>query len=182
MSVTETSAEIETARPSEPAPSVEHLRRLIEKLPCCVVRVSIEGVLLAANDAALGLLGAGDACQVLGRGLTGWIAPEHHPLWSAFAGDVASGASRSLECDLTDLSGARRTVLLHGVPLLDHPDGTLSMMLGARDISTLRQLEGSQEQLERLLRDGRTHLEAQRAQLVGAAAEGQRLEALLEER
>jgi hypothetical protein len=181
----------------------QHLQRIIEKQPSCLVRAGIDGVLLAVNDAALGLLGARELGQVLGTPLTARIVPEHHELWKAFAATIAADASRSLECDLTDLTGARRTVLFHGVPLLDHPDGIPSMMLGARDVSVLRGIESSQrqvrpqpdptadhekqralaerEQLEQLLKAGRKHLQLQRAQLAEAAAERQRLETLLQE-
>ncbi len=172
-----------------------HLQRLIEKQPGCLMRVDLQGVLLAANDAALSLLGASETIQVLGKPLTEWVVPEHHLVWSEFSAVVASDTARSLECDFTDLSSTRRTLLLHGVPVLDHPDGTASIILGARDVTRLRQLEASQEaekpqaksfpereQLEGLLRSGRKHLEEQRAKLMAAAAEQKRLESLLAER
>lgn len=173
-----------------------HLQRLIEKQPSCLMRVNLDGVLLAANDAALSLLGASETLQVLGKPLTEWVVPEHQLMWSEFSAVVASDAARSLECDFTDLSSTRRTLLLHGVPLLDHPDGTPSIILGARDVSRLRQLETLQEaaekakpqsfpereRLEGLLKAGRKHLEDQRAQLGAAAADRKRLESLLAER
>jgi hypothetical protein len=159
------------------------------------MRVNLDGVLLAANDAALRLLGASETIQVLGKPLTEWVVPEHHVMWSEFSAVVASDTARSLECDFTDLSSTRRTLLLHGVPLLDHPDGSPSIILGARDVSRLRQLEATgeaekakpqsfpeRERLEGLLKAGRKHLEDQRAQLVAAAAERTRLESLLAER
>jgi hypothetical protein len=180
----------------------QHLQRIIEKQPSCLVRAGIDGVLLAVNDAALGLLGAREIGQVLGTPLTARIVPEHHELWKAFAATIATDASRSFECDLTDLTGARRTILFHGVPLLDHPDGIPSMMLGARDVSALRRLETAQEtqsrrqtdqsrqqaassdrdQLQQLLMAGRKHLETQRVQLAEVTAERQRLQTLLQER
>src|SRR5205814_8906503 len=48
-----------------------------------------------------------------------------------------------IECELTDLAGVRRTILLQGVPLLDHADGVPSMILTARDISAPRRLEAA---------------------------------------
>ena len=118
-----------------------HLRRLLDTLPSCLMRVGADGFVLAANDAALGLLGDRDLGHVLGSMVTVWIVTEHHDRWREFAATVASGTRCSLECDLIDLSGNHRTVLFHGVPLIDHPDGVPSIMLGARDISASRRLE-----------------------------------------
>ena len=190
-----TEAAPHSKRPRDANANAPHLQRLIEKQPSCLMRVNMDGVLLAANDAALSLLGASDTIQVLGKPLTEWVVPEHQLMWSEFSAVVASDTARSLECDFTDMSSTRRTLLLHGVPVLDHPDGTPSIILGARDVSRLRQIEASQEaeknkprsfpereQLEGLLRAGRKHLEDQRGQLVAATAERKRLESLLGEK
>ena len=45
----------------DPGVAIEHLRRIIEKQPGCLLRADLNGRLLAANDAALGLLGAREA-------------------------------------------------------------------------------------------------------------------------
>src|SRR5580692_6384600 len=101
----------------------EHLTRLLERQPACLMRVGLDGVLLATNDAALSLLGATQLGQVLGTALTERLVTAHQALWSDFADRVWKNASGSIECDLVDLSGAARTVLIQGVALVDHPDG-----------------------------------------------------------
>ena len=171
----------------------EHLRHVIEKQPCCLLRVSLDGAVLAANDAALTLWGAQDTGQVLGRSLTGWIVAEHRDRWTEFAALIGRNTSGSFDCDVTNVRGERRSMLFRAVPLLNHSDGILSMMLGVHDTSTLRVLEcrcveeaqqsvsTERDRLEQLLKIGRKHLELQRAQLADAAAERGRLETLLEQ-
>jgi PAS domain S-box-containing protein len=178
----------------ESSATIAHLRRVIERQPGCLLRADLTGRLLAANDAALGLLGASECREVLGTELTTWIVPEHHDSWKQMVARIGADAAGSVECDVIDQQGTRRTILFHGVPLVDHPDGIPSMILGARDTSALHQLESSvletshqryaeeRVHLERLLKVGRQHLEVQRLQLADAVAERQRLEALLEQR
>ena len=112
------------------------------------MRVGIDGLILAANDAALGLLGAQQPAQVLGGYMTTWITPAHQEAWREFSQFVASGTSQSVECDLTDVSGAHRSVVFHGVPLVDHTDGIPSLILGARDATALRRLEAALQESE----------------------------------
>jgi PAS domain S-box-containing protein len=134
-------------RPSAPAAArpadAEHLRRVVEKQPACLFRVGVDGLILAANDAGLGLLGANQPAQVLGGLLTTWIMPAHHAAWRDFARAVTSGTSQSMECELTDVSGTQRNVDFHGVPLVDHADGIPSLILGARDTTAQRSLEAA---------------------------------------
>ena len=129
------------ASPAAPTVDAEHLRRIVEKQPACLMRVGTDGLILAANDAALGLFGAQQPADVLGGLLTTWIMPAHHGAWREFSRTVSAGISQSVECDLTDLSGTERSVVFHGVPLVDHADGIPSLILGARDASALRRLE-----------------------------------------
>jgi exonuclease VII small subunit len=106
-------------------------------------RVGVDGLILAANDAGLGLLGAQQPAEVLGGFLTTWILPAHHGAWRDFAQTVANGTSQSMECELTDVTGALRNIDFHGVPLVDHADGIPSLILGARDTTAQRSLEAA---------------------------------------
>jgi len=185
------------------ADEAAHLRRFIETQPFCLMRVGIDGGVLAANEAALGLLGARDLSQVLGSNVIKWMVSGAEDHWRQFSARVAIGAASSFECQLTDLTGTPRTVLLQGVPLLEHPDGVPSMILGARDISTSLRIEDALrignpdklppapqgdakeiaaqhaklEALERLLKEGRTHLQGLRTQLQQAISERDQLAA-----
>jgi PAS domain S-box-containing protein len=132
----------------EPITEALHLRRLIEQQPACLLRAGVDGLLLAVNEAALRLLGGETLPQVLGTNLSKLIVPRQHEEWREFADRVRDGAAASIECDLTDLSGTRRTILLQGVPLLDHADGVPSMILTARDISVPLRLEAALRERE----------------------------------
>jgi PAS domain S-box-containing protein len=181
------------------APAVETLeasyfRRLIEKQPAVLMRVALDGAVLAANDAALGLLGAEDLNQLAGLMLPACVAPEHRERWNEFTAAVAKGTSKSFECLFTNLVGTCRQIVFHGVPLIDHHDGIPSVILSAHDMSALRRSEevfenrdsfarglvkqnepepGRLEQLERLLRDGRQHLLQLRTKLEQEHADAQ---------
>jgi PAS domain S-box-containing protein len=153
----------ESIEPPESATEARHLRRLLEKQPACLLRVGLDGLLLAANDAALSLLGAEALPQVLGRHLTDWISEPDHTPWDAFAARIREGASSSLECDVTDPAGGSRTLLFQGVPLLDHADGLPSMILSARDTSSARRLETAvrEREISRELGDLQKQLDGQ---------------------
>ena len=153
-----------------------HLRRFIEKQPACILRVGLDSTLMAVNEAALALVGAEQLAQVLGTRLTRFITPRQQDEWEEFASRVKDGAAASIECDLTDMGGTRRTILLQGVPLLDHPDGVTSMILSARDISAPRRLEMAlrEREVNRELDDLQRQLErgqAERQQLAVSLTE-----------
>jgi PAS domain S-box-containing protein len=160
----------------QPSPETLHLRRFIEKQPACILRVGLDATLLAVNDAALSLVGADRLAQVLGTKLTRFITPRQQDEWEEFASRVKEGASASIECDLSDMAGTRRTILLQGVPLPDHPDGVPSMILSARDISAPRRLEMAlrEREVNRELQDLQKQLEtnlAERTELATSLTE-----------
>lgn len=132
---------VEADTASAPDAEAEHLRDLIEKQPCCLLRVGLDGLLLAANDAARQQLGGQEPRQVLDRLFTEWIIPEHHARWHEFVARIREAGSGSVECDLVGLESAHYPALLQGVLLADHPDGIVSVLLVARDISATRRLE-----------------------------------------
>lgn len=182
--------------PSTPDTEAEHLRSLIEKQPCCLMRVGLDGLVLAANDAAQQLLGGREPRQVLNHPLTEWIIPEHHAQWHEFAARIRDSGSGSAECDLVVLEGAHCPVLLQGVRLADHRDGIESVLLVARDVSASRRLEAAlqehasarqtlaeEHQLALLYkeREARQQLKAladQRVELQGLEENARRLEPL----
>ncbi len=180
-----------------------YFRRLIEKQPAVLMRVALDGAILAANDAAMGLLGVEDPNQLAGLVFPACLPPEHRHGWNEFTAAIAEGTSKSFECLFTNLVGTCRQIVFHGVPLLDHHDALPSVILGAHDMSAFRRSEeafekksfagsvvteheapndGRLEQLERLLRDGRHHLLQLRTKLDHEHAEAQSLAVALAER
>lgn len=162
-----------------------HLRRLIEGQPSCLMRIDLGGQLLAVNGAALGLLGATELGQALNRNLREQIVPDHRSRWRDFAARIGGGQPASMECDFTNFGGAERSVLLQGVPLLDHPDAVPSVIVSARDTSATRRLEQVLEKEVEIELDAAID-EQQRAdelkeQLDAAMLEQTRLEMLVAE-
>ena len=166
-----------------------YLLRLLEKQPSCLIRVALDGTLLAVNEAGLKLLGTEVLHQVLGRSLVDWLQSAQRPQWAAFADRVWAESSGSIECELVDQAGTHRVVLFQGMALREHPDGIRSMLVSARDASTTRRLEhtleqegqdrqqadGSPAQLDATVAGQRRLLE----QLQQGEAERQRLQGLL---
>jgi hypothetical protein len=156
-----------TALAGDTSADAAYLLTVIEKQPSCLLRVGIDGRLLAANRSALRLLGTGDLAQALDRTLTERILPAHRERWRDFLTRVWEIGSGSIECDMTDVAGVQRTLLLDGVALREHPDSNRSMLMGARDASAGRRLEKSLEEDEASRVQER---EAQRRQLETAHA------------
>ncbi len=137
------------------------------------MRVGHDGLLLAVSDAALTLLGATQLSQVLGTDIANYLngAPG---LWRDFAERVGRSGSASVECEMIDLGGAPRAVVLMSVAMPDHPDGLDSILVTVRDVSTARRLEASlheRDALRRSMDDAAARLaavDADRAQLHAA--------------
>ncbi|RPJ63736.1 MAG: hypothetical protein EHM24_23955, partial [Acidobacteria bacterium] len=170
----------------DPSVEVAHLRRLLDIQPGCLMRLGADGTVLAANDAALALLDLTSRAQALGRDFTAWVPPEQHERWKAFANAIVQGVPASIECDITIPPGNRRPALFHAMPLADHPDGLISMLVAARAVSGQRQAEAAIVELEEQLRQrdvdrqtALTEAEANRCGLVDMVAA---LEARVRER
>jgi PAS domain S-box-containing protein len=139
---------------------VERLRTLLERQPSCLMRVGVNGTLLAVNDKALNLLGARGLEGVLGSSLVDRIdAEDTASLWEDFVRRVSNAGSASVECEMKDLAGVRRAVMVQAVTLPSHPDGDVSFLLTVRDVSTSRRLQASLQEQEELRRSAQHGLD-----------------------
>ncbi|MBM3818387.1 MAG: hypothetical protein FJW14_05130 [Acidimicrobiia bacterium] len=135
---------------------VERLRTLLERQPSCLMRVGVDGTILAASDAAVSLLGARGLVFVLDTSLVERLADNGPQVWADLVGRVRQSGSASAECEMNDLTGLRRDVVLQGVSHPPHPDGIESMVVVVRDVSMARRLEESlreQQELRRAAQD-----------------------------
>ena len=145
---------------------VERLRSLLERQPSCLMRVGTSGTLLAVNDKALSLIGARGLEDALGSSLVDRIDAENNAsLWKEFARRVSNAGSASVECEMTDLAGTRRAVMMQAVTLPSHPDGEQSFLLTVRDVSTSRRLQASLQEQEELRRSAQLGLDDATASL-----------------
>src|SRR5690349_4341480 len=88
--------------PSPPVGMISHLKHLIESLPVCVMRIDLNGCLLAANDSALQLLGVTEHAKVLTKSLSERVSAEHTEDWHAFLQRTWTEGAGSVECELID--------------------------------------------------------------------------------
>ena len=139
------------------------------------MRLGADGTVLAANDAALTLLGVKSGAQALGRDFSFWLPEDQCDRWRAFSGAVVQGYPASIECDIAASSGDRHPTLFHGVPLADHPDGVTSIAVAARSVSGQRQLGAAIVELEGQLRERQGEAFKARARLAEAEASRQQL-------
>ncbi len=167
---------------------VEWLRGLLDRQPCCVMRVGLEGTMLAVSEAAVSLLGARTLSDVLEKSLLPCLQGDAERLWNDFVARVLYGGSASVECELDDLTGTRRAVILQGVSLPTHADGIESVLLAFREVSTARRLEASLEEQESLrraaqddLRQAQEEIQQLQARLDEVTADRNRLHVMLEQ-
>ncbi len=165
----------------DPATEVEHLRRLLDIQPGCLMRLGADGQVLAANEATLKLLGIDALGHALGQQFTVWIPSDQHDKWNEFSAWVIQGSAASIECDLLTPSGDRRTTLLHAVPLSGHPDGIESMAVMARAVSDRRQLETALETRGTQLYQAEADRMEAMQRLEEAEADRRKLEAMVHE-
>ena len=176
-----------TAPPDlDPAVEIERLRALLEKQPSCLMRIGTDGTLLAVNEVALTLLGARALTDVLGTSFTDRIQGDG-TVWADFVRRVSQGGSASTECDMNDLAGMPRAVMMQGIALQGHPDGDESLLVSVRDVTTARRLQASLQEQEDLRRTAQASLDEAsaslrdlRARLAQATAEQNRLREALE--
>src|SRR5262245_38782239 len=119
----------------------DHLRRLLDIQPACLLRVRRDSIVLACNDAGLSLLGYQHLAEAIDRNLADWLDQESRQPWSQFVERVWAEGSGSLECRLVQTGAEPRAGLFKAMALHDHPDGFESMLLSARDNSSLERLE-----------------------------------------
>ena len=128
---------------AEPQAELERLHKLLDRLKSCLIRVTPDGKLLAVNDAAVDLLGGRELAQVLGTNFLDYLRDGGAALWRDFVQHVSDTGAGSLECEIDDLGGTRRMIMLLGVVITDHPDGIASMLVTVRDVTTAKKLEAS---------------------------------------
>ena len=78
------------------------------------------------------------------------------------------------------LTGARRSVLVHGIPVLAHPDKIPSILVVARDVSDRHEIEKSLEEREGKIRELELELDSLQSQLTQAQAERRTVQADLD--
>ena len=126
------------------------LRSLVEKLPACIVRLSVDGVVLATNDRAVTLLGALNAAQLLKKQFDMIVTADARAAWTDFVVRVCAGETRSTEVAITTLDGIERTVEAAAVPSPAEFGRSPSLLMVLRDVTERKRLEAAVEQVTEL--------------------------------
>ena len=154
------------------------LRAMLETAPVCLMRVAGDGTILAMNIAALDMVEAERAEQMVDESWYERVAPDAQAACRDFIERASHGERGSFECQIQRLSGAHRTVLMGAVRAPVDADGAPSALVAMRDLDKTRSLEAGltqgREKLEGL-ETALSDLEAQNQQLV-AGHEAERAE------
>jgi PAS domain S-box-containing protein len=150
------------------ASTEKRLRLIIDSSPVSLVVVGPEGTVLAANRCALDAFAAQRLDQVVGHPFDRLVAPEHRANAVDFVAAVCKGTSGSLEYDLVDENGTRRTMETRAVPLRREGTepavflgATWEMTEGKRQGALITDhFAGEREALQQAVQDARQAAEA----------------------
>ena len=91
------------------------LRAMLETVPVCLMRVAGDGTILAMNIAALDMVEAERAEQMVDGSWYERVVPDTRAACRDFIERASRGGQGSFECQITRLSGIPRTVVLGAV-------------------------------------------------------------------
>ena len=144
------------------------LRAMLETAPVCLMRVAGDGTILAMNIAALDMVEAERAEQMVDESWYERVVPDDQAACRDFIERASHGERGSFECQIKRLSGTHRTVLMGAVRAPVDADGTPSALVAMRDLDKTRSLEAG-------LTQGREKLGALETALSELAAQNQQL-------
>ncbi|HQT29896.1 MAG TPA: EAL domain-containing protein [Thiobacillus sp.] len=117
------------------ADSTLRLQTIIEAEPECVKQLAADGTLLQMNRAGLDMIEADSADQVVGRKVSGIIAPASRKDFMLLTQRVFAGGQGTLAFEIIGLKGSRRWLETHAVPLRDTQGKITSLLSITRDIT-----------------------------------------------
>jgi diguanylate cyclase (GGDEF)-like protein/PAS domain S-box-containing protein len=113
-----------------------YLRAVFDNEPECIKLLDREGRLLDMNPAGLAMLGADSLEAVRGRKVSCMVGTADKPLFEDMIEAVFRGESRRLVFEAVGLTGVRRHLETHSVPLWDSDRRAVRALLGVtRDVS-----------------------------------------------
>ena len=124
-------------------------KALFEAEPDAVLVVAGDGALREVNPAGLILFEAERAEEVVGRTLSAFLAPTQWEAFRSYVERVGGGHKGSLEVEIAGLKGGARTVLVRAAPL-ENPGRGASLLVLARDVTELRELESDLRESQKM--------------------------------
>src|SRR5881296_1139813 len=124
-------------------------KALFETGPDALLVVAGDGALREVNPAGLLLFEAKRPTEVVGRTLSEFLAPPHREAFRSYVERVGGGHKGSLEVEMAGLKGGARTVLVRAAPL-EKPGRGASLLVMARDVTELRELEADLRESQKM--------------------------------
>src|SRR3989475_10559354 len=128
-------------------------KALFEAEPDAVLVVAGDGALREVNPAGLILFEAERAEEVVGRTLSEFLAPPHREAFRSYIERVGGGHKGSLEVGMAGLKGGARAVVVRAAPL-EKPGRGASLLVMARDVTELRELEADLRESQKMAAGG----------------------------
>ena len=128
----------------------DRFRTIVEATPECVKLVARDGTLLHMNSAGLRMVGAGRLEDVVGDSVYDLIALEDRERFQRFNEDICEGARGSLEFDIVGITGVRRHMDTHAVPVRS-ADGTLVQLAVTRDVTDTKLAQVDSQRLSAIV-------------------------------
>ena len=117
------------------------LQTIIDTEPECVKLVAEDGALLQMNRAGLAMIGADSLAQVAGLPVSDLVAPEHRAAFLALNRRIFAGESATLEFEIVGLTGVRRWMETHAVPMRDTHGRITAHLAVTRDVTARKAAE-----------------------------------------
>ncbi len=130
------------------------LRAIVDNEPESVTVLDLDGRIQQMNPAGLRLIGA-DWPRASGREFLSLVAAEHRMPYTDLESRAIGGWTGTLEFDLIGLTGSRRSVEAHVVPLTNAGGQVTSILQLARDVTARRRAEAAALELKKLESIGR---------------------------
>ncbi|MCM2374550.1 PAS domain S-box protein [Aporhodopirellula aestuarii] len=135
MDITERKRTDEALRERE-----QFLQAIVDTTPECIKLVASDGTLLQMNPSGLSMVGAEASATVTGGCVYDLIAPEDRKKFHEFNERICRGERDKLEFDIVGLTGTRRHMETHAVPL-PGPSGEILQLALTRDVTDRKKAE-----------------------------------------
>src|SRR5207245_8896040 len=128
-------------------------KALFEAEPDAVLVVAGDGAVREVDSAGLLLFEAERAGEVVGRTLSEFLALPQREAFRSYVERVGMGHKGSLEVEMAGLKGGARTVLVRAAPL-EKPGRGATLLVMARDVTELRELEADLRESQKMAAGG----------------------------
>jgi two-component system, cell cycle sensor histidine kinase and response regulator CckA len=121
--------------------SENRLRAIIDAEPECIKLIARDGTLLEINASGLAMLELETTEGLIGKPISGAIAPEYRQAFTDLHQRVCQGEKGTLEYEIVGFKGTRRWLETYAVPMRNEADDTFIHLAVTRDLTQRQQAE-----------------------------------------